>query len=287
MPVVVDGNVMKGPGVYDMKVGITQILFALKTLSDLGIRTSIDPVVLITSDEEIGSGDSRKKIESLAAAANRVYIPEPSTGPEGKLKTARKGVGVFQLIIKGRSAHAGVEPQKGVSTVLELPKIIETLDQLNDPATGVSVNIGLIEAGTRTNIVPDRCEIGVDVRVPGLEDAIRIDSTIRALNTIQPKTTLEIQGGIERPPMEKTARNRALWSAAREAAKQLGLELEESYTGGGSDGNFTSPITATLDGLGGVGGGAHAKNEFILLDKMIERTALLALLLTLPQIGGD
>jgi glutamate carboxypeptidase len=170
---------------------------------------------------------------------------------------------------------------------LELPAIIETLQELNDPQTGVTLNIGLVEAGTRTNIVPDRCEIGVDVRVPTTEDAGRIDNAVRALRTVQPGTRIQIQGGIERPPMEKTPRNRALWKAAQEIGRELGLELEESYTGGGSDGNLTSPFTATLDGLGGVGGGAHAKHEYILLDKMMERSALLALLLTLPPTVPD
>ena len=167
---------------------------------------------------------------------------------------------------------------------MELPAIIEALHSLNDSLTGVTLNIGIVEAGSRTNIIPDRCEIGVDVRVPTAEDAIRIDTAVRSLRTVQPGTKIQIHGGIERPPMEKTPRNRALWEAAREVARKLDLELEESSTGGGSDGNFTSPITATLDGLGGVGGGVHARHEFILLDKMIERTALLALLMTLPPI---
>jgi len=287
MPLVVDRNVMKGPGVYDMKVGLTQIVFALKALHDLEIEPQLKPVVLVTSDEEVGSTDSRAKIESLARIVNRVFITEPSTAPEGKIKTGRKGVGVFTIIIEGKSAHAGVEPEKGISAILELPEIIETLQALNNPQAGVTLNIGLVEAGTRTNIVPDRCEIGVDVRVPTSEDATRIDQSIRALRTLQPGTTIEIQGGIERSPMEKTPRNRALWQAAKKMGRHLGLELEESYTGGGSDGNLTSPFTATLDGLGGVGGGAHAKHEFILLDKMTERSALLALLLTLPPTPAD
>jgi glutamate carboxypeptidase len=284
MPVAIDGNVMKGPGVYDMKVGLAQIVFALKALHDLGIEPELDPIVLITSDEELGSQDSRAEIESLARVSERVFIPEPSTGPDGKIKTARKGVGVFTIIVEGKSAHAGVEPEKGVSAVLELPAIIESLQSLNDPQSGVTLNIGVIEAGTRTNIVPDRCEIGVDVRLPSAADASRIKKAVRALRASQPGAHIKICGGIERPPMEKTPRNRALWKAAQKIGREIGLDLEESYTGGGSDGNFTSSYAATLDGLGGVGGGAHAKTEFILLDKMVERTALLALLLTLPPI---
>jgi glutamate carboxypeptidase len=284
MPVVVEGNVMKGPGVYDMKVGLAQIVYALKALHELDIRPELAPIVFITSDEETGSLDSRKEIESLARTVDRVFIPEPSTGPEGKIKTARKGVGAFTIIVKGKSAHAGVEPEKGISAVLELPALIESLQALNAPREGVTLNIGLLRAGTGTNIVPDRCEIGVDVRVPTQADAARIDEAIRNLTTRQPGTQLEIRGGIERPPMEKTPRNQALWKAARKLGRQLNLELEESYTGGGSDGNLTSPLTATLDGLGGVGGGAHARHEFIFLDKMLERTALLALLLTLPRL---
>ena len=282
MPLTLDGNIIKGPGVYDMKVGLTQIVFALKALHDLRIATKLKPIVLITSDEELGSNDSREKVESLARAVNRVFVTEPSTEPDGRIKTARKGVGAFTLTITGKSAHAGVDPQNGVSAILELPKIIEKLQALNDPLRKVTLNIGLVEAGTRINVIPDRCEIGVDVRVPTTEDAARITESIRSLKTVQPGTDIQIQGGIERPPMEKTPRNQALWRAAREIGRDMGLDLEESYTGGGSDGNFTSAFTATLDGLGGVGGGAHSRHEFTRLDKMVERTALLALLLTLP-----
>jgi glutamate carboxypeptidase len=282
MPLTVDGDIIKGPGVYDMKVGLTQIVFALKALHDLEIATTLKPLVLITSDEELGSGESRERVESLAHLVNRVFITEPSTEPDGRIKTARKGIGAFTLIVTGKSAHAGVDPQNGVSAILELPAIIETLHGLNDPLREVTLNIGLVEAGTRLNVVPDRCEIGIDVRVPTSDDAARIDEAIRSLRTVQPGTEIQIQGGIERPPMERTPRNQALWKATQEIGRDMGLELEESYTGGGSDGNFTSAHTATLDGLGGVGGGAHAKHEFTRLDRMVERTALLALLLTLP-----
>jgi glutamate carboxypeptidase len=284
MPVTVEGSIMKGPGVYDMKVGLTQIVFALKALHDLEIETELNPVILVTSDEELGSDDSREQVERLARLVDRVFITEPSTEPDGRVKTARKGIGSFTLTITGISAHAGVDPDKGVSAVLELPAIIETLHALNDPKSGATVSIGLVEAGTRLNVIPDRCEIGVDVRVPTVEEADRIAEAIRSIRTVQPGTEIQILGGIERPPMERTPRNQALWRAAQKAGRELGLSLEESYTGGGSDGNFTSVYTATLDGLGGVGGGAHATHEYTQLDKMVERAALLALLLTLPPI---
>jgi len=287
MPVTVEADLMTGPGVYDMKVGLTQIVFSLKALHDLGMEPPLTPLVFISSDEELGSAESKGEIEALARKVDRVFIPEPSTEPDGRLKTARKGVGVYTIIVEGKSAHAGVDPQNGVSAVLELPAIIEKLQSLNDSEKNVTLNIGLIEAGTRTNIVPDRCEIGIDVRVPTVDDGNCIDAAVHGLGTVQPGTQIEVCGGIERPPMEKTPRNQALWKVAQKLGSQLGIRLEESYTGGGSDGNLTSPFTATLDGLGGVGGGAHAKHEFVKLDKMVERSALLALLLMAPDIPDE
>jgi glutamate carboxypeptidase len=282
MPVVIEDNRMSGPGVYDMKVGLTQIIFALQAVHDLGIELTHLPLVLITSDEELGSEESVRHIRRLARLVDRVFIPEPSAEPHGKLKTSRKGVGAYQLFLEGKAAHAGVEPEAGVSTVLELPALIEELQALNDPSAGITLNIGTVQAGERLNIVPAQCEIGIDVRVPTSADARHIDESIRQLKPVQDGIRLRIEGGVERPPMERTPRNEALWRLAQSAGRNLGLEIEGTSTGGGSDGNLTSPITATLDGLGGVGGGAHARHEHIFLDKMIERTALLTLLLTLP-----
>jgi glutamate carboxypeptidase len=284
MPVEVNSRIMKGPGVYDMKAGLTQIIFALTALHDLNIRPALTPVVFISSDEEWGSEESLRKIRLLARRVNRVLIPEPSSGPEGKLKTARKGVAQFNIIIKGKAAHAGLEPDSGVSVVRELPHLIQELTELNEGGSGVTVNIGTVQAGSGPNIVPDRCELKIDVRVPSQQDAIRVETTIRNLRTVQEGATIRVEGGMERPPMERTPRNRVLWQMARSLAADLDIVLEEDYTGGGSDGNLTSPFTATLDGLGGVGGGAHARHEYVYLQKLLERTSLMALLLTAPAV---
>jgi glutamate carboxypeptidase len=284
MPLEVDSRTMKGPGVYDMKAGLTQIVFALTALHELNVRTPLTPVVFVSSDEEWGSQDSLRKIRLLARRVNRVLVPEPSSGPEGKLKTARKGVAMFTIIIKGRAVHAGLEPDSGVSTVEELPHLIQELTELNEGGSGVTVNIGMVQAGSRPNIVPDRCELTLDVRFPSQQDASRVEAAIRNLRTVQEGASIRVEGGTERPPLERTPRNRILWQMARAMAAELDIELEEDHTGGGSDGNLTSPFTATLDGLGGVGGGAHARHEYVCLDKLLERTALLALLLTAPPV---
>jgi glutamate carboxypeptidase len=282
MPLVVENNIMRGPGVYDMKAGLAQIVFALRALAALEHEPRVTPVLYVSTDEELGSEDSRHRIQLLARRVVRVLVPEPSTGSEGKLKTARKGVGLFTVTVHGRGAHAGVEPEKGISAILEMSRIIQELHELNDPARGVTVTVGIVEGGTRSNIIPDRARAYVDVRARTLADADAVAARIRDLRPRMAGARVETEGGLDRPPLENTPRNRALWETAREAGRLLGIELEESESGGGSDGNLTSPFAATLDGLGGVGGGAHAEHEFIHLDKLLERTALLALLIAAP-----
>ncbi len=279
MPLEVEGDVLRGPGSYDMKGGLVQGLFALRALRDLGMEPSLAPVFLVNTDEEIGSIESRPVIEQLAAASARALVLEPGAGPNGALKTARKGLGDFTIIVHGRAAHAGNEPEKGVSAILGMAELVRTLTALNDYPRGVSVNIGVINGGLRPNVVPPECRAEVDVRATTTADAARLEATIRALAPPLPGTTLTIHGGFERGPLERTPRNVALWDLARQTGAEMGLALEQAAVGGGSDGNLTSAHTATLDGLGPVGDGAHAHHEHVLISKMIERGALLAALL--------
>lgn len=283
MPLVVSDGIVKGPGCYDMKAGLVQGLFALRALQHLGVDLPLDPVFFVNSDEEMGSTDSERKITQLARRARRVFILEPGTGREGHLKTARKGVGQFQIRIHGRAAHAGVEPEAGASAIVELAHVIQALDALNDRDEGVTVNVGTIDGGTRPNIVAPISGAIVDVRVPTADHARKIEKAIHGLQPVNAEVRLEISGGVGRAPMERTPRNRVLWRQARAAAQLLGMPLEQSTSGGGSDGNITSLYSATLDGLGAVGGGAHAPHEFVEVDRMVERGSLLALLLASPD----
>ena len=197
----------------------------------------------------------------------------------GALKTSRKGVGRYEIRIKGKAAHSGLEPEKGVSAVVVLADVIKELSSLSDFKQGISVNVGVVEGGTRENVVPAHSRALVDVRVRTTSDALRIDRAIKELKPSLAGAEIEVLGGIDRPPMEKTEVNQALWKKAERIAKSMGIELEGVESGGASDGNFTSEFAATLDGLGAVGGGAHALHEFIRTDKVSERTALLAMLI--------
>lgn len=287
MPLEIESDTMRGPGVYDMKGGLAQILFALRAIHDLGLDTAVTPLLFINSDEEIGSVESTPHIERLAQQVCRALVIEPALGLSGKLKTARKGVSHYQIVVHGRAAHAGLDPEKGISAILEMSHLIQKLFALSDPERGISVNVGRVEGGLRTNVIAPECRAGVDVRVPTLADARRIDTAVRQLKPELTGATLEIDGGVERLPLEPTPANRKLWAQAQRAGEQLGLQLEEGTAGGGSDGNTTSQYTATLDGLGPVGDGAHARHEFLYLGKLVERTALLALLLLSPAANRD
>lgn len=283
MPVSRENGRMKGPGVYDMKAGLTQIVFALQTIRHLGLRPEVTPLVLINSDEEIGSRESTEAIRRLARVVERAWILEPPLGLHGKLKTARKGLGRFTLTIKGRAAHAGLDPGKGASAIVELSHQIQRLFALNDPERGITVNVGMIEGGVSPNVVAPESRAVIDVRVLTRADAEAITEKLHRLKPTHPDFTLDVEGAIGRPPMEKTPGNRSLWRAAQKEAIRIGLQLEEATAGGGSDGNTTSLYTPTLDGLGTTGDGAHADHEFIFLDQLVERTALLTLLLLLPS----
>lgn len=283
MPVRRQDDRVEGPGVYDMKGGLTQLVFALRTLSRLSLQPEVTPVVLVNSDEEIGSGESTRHIARLARRCSRAYVLEPSLGPTGMLKTARKGVGRFTLRVQGKAAHAGLDPQGGVSAILELSHQVQQLFAMNHPGEGISLNVGKVEGGTGVNVVAPESSAEIDLRVPTLEAAVRMEERLRGLQPLHPGAQVRVDGALRRPPMERTPRNRRLWQMARETAAGLGLTLEETTAGGASDGNTASLYTATLDGLGAVGHGAHARHEFIRIEPMIERTALLALLLLAPH----
>jgi glutamate carboxypeptidase len=284
MPFVVEGNLARGPGIFDMKAGLVQMIFALRALEELGFSPQLRPYVFINSDEESGSLESGPFIKKLAKEVERAFVLEPSLGLSGKLKTARKGVGRFKIVVEGRAAHAGLDPEKGISAVLELSYLIQKLFALNDPQQGVSVNVGTIEGGLRPNVIAAQSTAVVDIRVPTSESAIRLEEAIWKLTTETPGTTLHIEGGFSRPPMERNPGNIHLWQQARKLGESINLSLGQGMAGGGSDGNMTSQYTATLDGLGAVGDGAHADHEFVYIDKMVDRSALLTLLLLSPSL---
>ena len=282
MPVELEEPVLRGPGVFDMKSGLTSIIIALRVLKDLGLEPELAPVVLLNSDEETGSAESTEHIARLARRASRVYVLEPALGPDARLKTSRRGVGLFRVSIAGRSAHAGLEPAKGASAIEELSRVIARLHGMTDPAAGVSVNVGTVRGGVRPNVVAGAARAEVDVRVTSVEQGKRIEREILGLAAETPGCRLEVRGSIDRPPLERTGRNARLWNAARGLGASMGLVLDEGMSGGASDGNTTSMTTATLDGLGGVGDGAHAVHEHVDVDRSLERCALLAGLILLP-----
>jgi glutamate carboxypeptidase len=283
MPFQRDDNVLTGPGIYDMKAGIVMMILALRLIRDLGLKPDVAPVLFINSDEETGSRDSAERIKNMARAMTRVYVLEPSLDPDGKLKTRRKGVGHFEVKIQGVSSHAGIEPEKGRSAIVELSYLIQNLNALNEPEKGISVNVGKIDGGISTNVVAPESSASVDVRALTNKDAERIERAIKSIEPSTPGVKLEISGGFKRPPLVQNKRNRDLWQAALYIGNELGIDLTEGTSGGGSDGSYTSLYTATLDGLGAVGDGAHSPTEMVLLEETLRRIALLVNLLLLPD----
>jgi glutamate carboxypeptidase len=214
-------------------------------------------------------------------------VLEPSLDPDGKLKTRRKGVGHFEVKITGTSSHAGIEPEKGRSAIVELSYIIQKLHELNDPENGISVNVGKIDGGISTNVVAPESSASVDVRVLTKKDAERVEQRIKEIETTTKDVSLDITGGFGRPPLVVNKRNRVLWNAASHIGSELGIELKEGTSGGGSDGSYTSEYAATLDGLGAVGDGAHSPTERIFLKETLQRTAILVNLLLLPSLSDE
>ncbi len=269
-----------GPGVLDMKAGIAFFVFAARALRDLEIPVPSKVLLLLNSDEEVGSGSSRPIIEKNARASKAVLVLEPGTGLAGKLKTARKGVGDFTIVVHGKAAHAGVDFAEGASAVLELARQIDQIAGFTQPERGITVNPGVISGGTRCNVVASEARAEVDIRVIKLSDAAALEKRFRGLRAFDSRCTLEITGGLNRPPMERSAGIVELFRTAQKLGRDLGVEIEESMSGGGSDGNFSAALgIPTLDGLGGVGEGAHAANESILATRIADRTALIAKLL--------
>jgi len=269
-----------GPGVLDMKAGIAFFLFAAQALRELGIPAQSKVLLQINSDEEVGSEASRPLTEKNAAKSKAVLVLEPGTGLEGKLKTARKGVGDFTITVRGRASHAGVDFLNGASAVLELARQIDRIAGFTRLDRGVTVNPGVVSGGTRSNVVAAEARAEIDIRVLKLKDAPELEKRFLSLRPFDQRCSIEVTGGLNRPPMERSPGIVALFRRAKRLAREIGVELEESTTGGGSDGNFTAALgVPTLDGIGAVGEGAHAANESILVDRIADRTALIAKLL--------
>jgi glutamate carboxypeptidase len=269
-----------GPGVLDMKAGIAFFIFAARALRELDLPVPSHVLLQLNSDEEVGSVSSRALTEENARRSHAVLVLEPGTGLEGKLKTARKGVGAFTVTVRGKASHAGVDFQAGASAVLELARQINTIAGFTKLDRGITVNAGVIAGGTRSNVVAAEARAEVDIRVSRLRDAAVLERKFRALKPFDRRCTIAVSGGLNRPPLERSPAVQRLFHNARKLALELGIELEESSTGGGSDGNFTAALgIPTLDGLGAVGEGAHAAHESILINRIADRTALLAKLL--------
>jgi glutamate carboxypeptidase len=269
-----------GPGSFDMKGGLVIALYAMDALAAASCLPEKRIVFLWTSDEEIGSGSSRGAIEREARRSDAVLVLEPAAGLDGRVKTGRKGIGEIELVATGRAAHAGLNPEDGINAIEEIVLQIARISRWNQPRRGITVNAGVIEGGTRTNVIPERARVLVDLRAARFEDMRALERNFRSLRPILPGAKLEIRGGFNRPPMERKM-SAALYVRARALSKELGITLGEAFVGGGSDGNFTAALgVPTLDGLGAIGEGAHSASENIVVRAMPERAALLAGLLT-------
>jgi glutamate carboxypeptidase len=279
MPFRVESGRVWGPGVLDMKGGVAMALAAIAILKKQQKLTR--PVVLLlNSDEEVGSTVSRPVTEKLALQSEAVYVLEPAQGLKGAYKTARKGVGNYSIRVGGVASHAGVDFERGHSAIIEMARQIERITQFTDLERGITVNVGTVQGGTRSNVVAAEAHAEVDIRIARAKDEARIEKQFRSLRVFDTKCSLHVEGGLNRPPMERTRGTVALYKRAAKYARELGFTLEEAATGGGSDGNFTSALgVPTLDGMGAVGEGAHAAHESLLLEHMAPRTALLAAML--------
>lgn len=277
MPCHVTDGRLHGPGVLDMKSGIALMLFAIEALKAWHSGLPRPVTVLLVSDEEVGSSSSRKITEALARESAAVFVLEPAAGTQGAVKTARKGVGDYTLTVQGVAAHAGLDPGKGHSAILELARQITAVSKFNDLRRGISINPGVIRGGTRTNVIAAEAVAEIDVRIKNAKQAATLDRKFRALRPFDRHCKLSVEGGVNRMPMERNAGVVALYKHAQAVAKQIDWKLEEAAVGGGSDGNFTAGIgIPTLDGMGGVGQGAHANHEHIVISELPRRALLLA-----------
>jgi len=279
-PFRIEGGNAYGPGVEDMKGGVTQALMALQAFNDLNLCPARPVVLLFNTDEEVGSPTSRPHIEAEARKSQAAFVLEPAVSTEGMIKTFRKGVGMFKVKVQGRAAHAGADHQRGVNAIEEMARQVLAIQVMTDYAVGTTLNVGVISGGSRSNVVPALAEASVDCRVSSAAEGDRVVQAMLGLKPVNPAATLTVSGGLNRPPMERTPAIVAMFERARTFAAEMGFALGEAGTGGGSDGNFTAALgTPTLDGMGAVGDGGHAVDEYLILRFMPERAALLVRLL--------
>jgi glutamate carboxypeptidase len=277
MPAKIEQDKLHGPGVFDMKAGIALFVFAMRALRELDLPVSRKVLLQLNSDEEVGSDSSRPLTEKHASASVAVLVLEPPAGPQGKVKTARKGVGSYTVKVQGVPAHAGLDFASGASAIVEMARQIEVIAALTRLEKGITVNPGIISGGTRSNVIAAEAETVVDFRIPRASDAKGLDRSFHCLRPFDPRCRVEVIGGLNRPPLERTPGVVKLFRTAQKIARQLGFDLEETAVGGGSDGNFTAGLgIPTLDGLGAIGDGAHASHEHIVIEHLPERMALLA-----------
>ncbi len=275
-PFRLEGNQAYGPGIYDMKASHVMVEFALRGIIELGLSMPRPINILFNSDEEIGSPTSRSLIEELAKGSEYVLVLEPPTA-EGSIKTARKGVGIYTLQVKGRASHAGTQPEYGISAITEIAHQILYLEQLTDYEQGTTVNAGVVKGGTRSNVIPAYAEAKIDARAWTQSEVDRIEGAMADLQPVTSGVEISVNGGFNRPPMMRSEAIAKLFKEVQQIGGEFGLELQEGSTGGGSDGNFTAALgVPTLDGLGVMGDGAHAVHEHILVSDLPLRTALLA-----------
>jgi glutamate carboxypeptidase len=280
MPVRVENDRLWGPGVFDMKSGVVYFIIAAEALRELDIPVKRKFVVQLNSDEEVGSPSSRPLTTAEAKRSNAVLVAEPSAALKGCAKTRRTGGGTITLRVRGRASHAGLDFEAGASAVVELSKQLITIAGWSDLKKGITINPGVISGGTRSNVVAEDAWAEVDVRVPRAADAVRIEQKFLALRPNDPRTGLTIEGGLRRPPLERSIEVLKLYRLARKLSLESGIDLCEAQVGGGSDGNFTAAMgVPTLDGLGGVGEGAHALHESILVNRIADRVTLIAKLI--------
>jgi glutamate carboxypeptidase len=280
MPFRVTNGRAYGPGIFDMKGGVVQALYAIRVLQEQRGELPRPVTVLLVTDEEIGSRSSRPITESVAKKSAAALVLEPAQGARGAVKTSRKGVGEYRIRVEGREAHSGLDPTKGASAVLELARQLVVVEKFSDIKRGITVNPGVIRGGTRTNVIAGEAIAEVDARVARVTDIRQLDRKFRSLKPFNKRCKVEIAGGIGRPPLERSRQVVELFKLARRLADDLGWKLEESAAGGGSDGNYTAALgIPTLDGLGAVGDGAHARHESVVIAEMPRRAALIARLI--------